>query len=115
MTTRALLPIFALTALALAGCSTKTISTPPTPEEAQAAINAEPIAVSVVGHKAPTLYVTDVKVGTCTSSTMVKEIVCDTSFNWEGSTVKTRVAYWPTPNPRHPWRVQFIPTHQPSR
>lgn len=108
-------PFIALTLLVLTGCSSNTVSTTPTPEEAQAAINAEPIGMSVVGHKPPTLYVTDVKVGTCTSSTTVKEIVCNTSFTWQGSAVQTRIAYWPTPNPRHPWRVKFIPNHPTGR
>ena len=108
-------PLIALSLLTLAGCSSSTVSTPPTPEEAQAAINAEPIGMSVVGHKAPTLYVTDVKVGKCTSNATVKQIVCDTSFAWQGSAVQTPVAYRPTPNPRHPWRAQFIHNHPAGR
>ena len=108
-------PLLVLALMALTGCSSNTISTPPSSEEAQAAINAEPIGMSVVGHKAPTLYVTDVKLGTCTSSATVQQIVCDTAFTWEGNAVKTRVAYWPTSNPRHPWRAQFIPSRKAGR
>lgn len=108
-------PLIALTLLVLAGCSSGTISTPPTPEEAQAAINAEPSGMAVAGQKPPTLYVTDVKLGTCTSSQTIKQIVCDTNFNWQGSPVQTRVAFWPSPNPRHPWRAKFVTRHQAGR
>lgn len=97
--------------MALAGCSSKTISTAPTAEEAQAAINSVPSGQAVAGQKPPTIYVMNVAVGACKSSTTNPLIVCDTTFTWEGSKVNTKVMYWTTSNPRHPWRAQFIPNH----
>jgi len=95
----------------LAGCSSKTISTSPTAEEAQAAINSVPSGQAIAGQKPPAIYVTNVAVGACKSSTTNPLIVCDTTFTWQGSPVKTKVMYWTTRNPRHPWRAQFIPNH----
>lgn len=111
MNMRSLHPLIALGLLVLVGCSTRTITTAPTAEEAQDAINSEPSDMAVAGHKAPQIYVTDVKVGECKSSTVNALIVCQTSFSFRGDPVNTRVEYWRSPNPRHPWRARFIPQH----
>ena len=100
---RRLLP---LALLALAGCAPSLPSTL-TADQAQVAIqesaNSQAAAMQVA---APTI--SDVVIGTCKRSDTHPLMSCPhTQFSLGGLHVDTRVVFWATPNPAHPYRATF--------
>jgi len=107
---RRALPLLAL--VALAGCSPSMPSSL-TPEQAQVAIQ-EAAASQAQAMQVSAPSVTGVELGDCKRSDSHPILACPhVRFSLAGAPVSTRVVFWATPNPAHPYRAHFSLTPTP--